>query len=93
MKNDTDELLERIRNDKSEIMNALRREISEDALDHAVSVEVLSDLNTYWKCPGCDFPHKSEQQAINCCTPTQVFECPQCGSLRYSEQEARECCR
>ena len=66
----------------------------EDALDHATSIEDLkSDLTVYWKCPGCDFPHKSEQQAINCCTPTQVFECPQCFSFRYSEHEARECCR
>lgn len=67
---------------------------SEDALDHATSIEDLkSDLTVYWKCAGCDFPHLSEQQAINCCPPVQVFCCPQCGGLRYSEYEARECCR
>jgi hypothetical protein len=66
----------------------------EDALAHADSIEVhQSELTTYFKCAGCDFPHLSEQQAINCCPPVQVFECPQCKSFRYSEEEARECCR
>jgi hypothetical protein len=66
----------------------------EDALEHADSIEVhKSELKTYFKCAGCDFPHLSEQQAINCCPPVQVFACPQCDSYRYSEYEARECCR
>lgn len=66
----------------------------EDALEHAESIEVhKSELKTYFKCSGCDFPHLSEQQAINCCPPVQVFACPQCDSFRYSEEEARECCR
>jgi len=74
-------------------MGYCTRDHSQDALDHATSIENESELTTYWLCPGCDFPHKSEQQAINCCTPTQIFECPQCFSFRYSEYEARECCR
>lgn len=66
----------------------------EDALEHADSIEVhKSELKTFFKCAGCDFPHLSEQQAINCCPPVQVFACPQCESFRYSEEEARECCR
>lgn len=68
---------------------------NEDALNQEGNVsldEVNDELTTYYKCAGCDFPHHSEQQAINCCPPVQVFACPQCDSFRYSEQEARECC-
>lgn len=68
----------------------------EDALNQEGNVsldEVNEELTTYFKCAGCDFPHLSEQQAINCCLPVQVFCCPTCGSFRYSEEEARECCR
>jgi len=71
------------------------KSLSEDALDRPGNeqLESMSTLQVYWKCPGCDFPHLTEQQAINCCPPVQVFVCPgQCGGFRYSEQEARECC-
>lgn len=70
---------------------------SEDALDHAVSIEDHKDvtgLDTYYVCGGCDFPHLSEQQAINCCPPRQVWVCPNesCGRLCDSDVAARECC-
>ena len=66
--------------------------MSDDALDHATSIEDVSELTTYFLCPGCDFPHLSEQQAVNCCPPQYVFCCPVCEGFRPSEQAARECC-
>lgn len=44
---------------------------SEDALDQPGNsqLDAMSDdeleLVTYWQCPGCDFPHTSEQKAVN----------------------------
>lgn len=71
--------------------------VSEDALDQeTISLDealVEEGLRTFFKCPGCDFPHLSEQQALNCCTPVQVWECPNCGGFSASPQAAQECCR
>lgn len=70
---------------------------SEDALDQRGNVSLddaaQADLTTYFQCTGCDFPHLSEQQALNCCPPRQVWLCPACGGMRDSPENAIDCCR
>lgn len=69
--------------------------MSEDVMDQADNMQLdeAAECETLYKCIGCDFPHRSEQQALNCCLPVLVYACLVCGGFDNDREGAIDCCR
>ena len=56
----------------------------------------VKKLNEVWKCIGCSQLYITYDNAINCCTPTQIneaYKCRECGDIYENEEVAEECCK
>jgi hypothetical protein len=45
-----------------------------------------------WICVCCGQAHESEEDAISCCTPDEVYKCPGCGKVYPGQESAAACC-